>query len=516
MSSSGADGGRWRVHLVWLALFAGIASLLHLMIPAIWDADTAYHLSVARYTRESGILHAFPWTSASWLAEHYADKELLFHLLMVPIANFEPLWVSRIVGITLAVCLLGSFYSIATKEKVEEPGVWVLILLSCSAAFILRLVAVRPHLISIPLSLWIVWACHRKRWGVLGVLSFLFPLSYTAWHLPMILVCIVEGVRCLSGVSWRGGRGMVRSLSLPRPVFEWRGVVAVTVATSAGVLVHPNFPANLELFWIQNFRILFEVSWAAKSGFDLGGEFEAFELADFLRFALIPSAFLGVALVSSWRDRQRDGLALAFATSGLAFGLLTLGSQRFIEYLAPFAVLALALVAHRLRPFALRTTALALCPVFLLLFARAPLESLLRRGDELPPAMAQHLRATIPENEQVVSCDWGMTGSLMLALHDRRFLVALDPVFFWIASPERYRLWYRAMHRPPEGVGSLLRDTFDARYVLCDRRPVWQPVFEALARDPEARLVSADGLWFVYELLPPGQEVERETVAQTR
>ena len=99
--------------------------------------------------------------------------------------------------------------------------------------------------------------------------------------------------------------------SLARAAFEWRGIAAVAVATSAGVLVHPNFPANLELFWIQNFRILFEMSWAAKSGFDLGSEFRPFEFGDFLRFALIPSLFL--ALAYTWMHQKH----LEAAGSGL-------------------------------------------------------------------------------------------------------------------------------------------------------------------------------------------------------
>lgn len=67
--------------LAWPAAYLAVAGLLQASIPVPWDEDTAYHVAVGRLLRTHGILHAFPWTPFSWLAEHYADKELGFHLL---------------------------------------------------------------------------------------------------------------------------------------------------------------------------------------------------------------------------------------------------------------------------------------------------------------------------------------------------------------------------------------------------------------------------------------------------
>jgi hypothetical protein len=47
----------------------------------------------------------------------------------------------------------------------------------------------------------------------------------------------------------------------------------------------------------------------------------------------------------------------------------------------------------------------------------------------------------------------------------------------------------------------VLRDPFDARFVICDRRMVWLSLVTALEEDEAARLRGIFGLWVVFELL---------------
>ena len=80
----------------------------------------------------------------------------------------------------------------------------------------------------------------------------------------------------------------------------------------------------------------------------------------------------------------------------------------------------------------------------------------------------------------------------MLALPERRFVVALDPSLFRILDPERYRIWYETTREPPVRPAALIRDTFDARWVLCEvhrgHMQSW-PLVRELERDPLATAV---------------------------
>ena len=77
----------WTGFAVLALGISGAIQFVFAQVPS--DADTAYHAAVGRLIAEHGFLKAFPWTTMSWLADHYADKELLFHLLFVPLTGLR-------------------------------------------------------------------------------------------------------------------------------------------------------------------------------------------------------------------------------------------------------------------------------------------------------------------------------------------------------------------------------------------------------------------------------------------
>jgi len=231
-------------------------------------------------------------------------------------------------------------------------------------------------------------------------------------------------------------------------------------------------------------------------------------LLDYWPLRRLSLGAVGEAERALWRRRVVEKLPLlAVALAAVAFLVITLRTQRFIEYLAPFAALAAALAWHARRfhrtvPVGLAPVALVLSLLLAVFVGRHPIERLRNRISPFPDPVPEILGQIIPPGEQIVTCDWRLTGEMMLALPERRFVVALDPVFFHMKDPERYRIWFDTVRHPPERPALLLRDTFDARYVLCDHREKWRPFREALARDPDSALRGVVGFWRVYELRP--------------
>jgi hypothetical protein len=318
----------------------------------------------------------------------------------------------------------------------------------------------------------------------LGAVSFLFPLCYTAWHLPVALILIVETARWMS----------VRQV-------EWRSFLTVIAGLIIGIAIHPNFPANIELFWIQNVTVLFSTVWAEKAGFEMGAEFEPFNFVSLVLFVLVPAAITMAAAVIAWPRRRADFLPLVLAMTAVGFFAVTLRTQRFIEYLVPFGVFALAVAWRPDKDRRLAPALVAGGAIWIALIARYPIELLLIRDDAFPPAVAADLREVIHENEQVVTCDWKFTGEMMLALPDRKFIVALDPVFFAMKDAELYRTWFETINDPLPNAAIVLREKFDARYVLCRNIVDWNPLMKYLTADSNARFLGVHGIWVAYELL---------------
>jgi hypothetical protein len=292
------------------------------------------------------------------------------------------------------------------------------------------------------------------------------------------------------------------------------------VALALGIAVHPNFPATAELFWIQNATILFGTAWQETVGVDLGGEFGPFSARGFLGYVVPTAGLVAAASVSALRARPRDALQLAFGFAALGFLAMTCRTQRFIEYAAPFAVVAAALAWQRMAPRLEATRRKVAVPALLLTaclwtaaLGRHPLSLLRTRIDAFPPEVAEILQQAVPVGAQVVTCDWRLTGEMMLALPERRFIVALDPMFLAIQDPERYRIWYDTVREPGSEPGLRLRDTFDASFIICGEQARWRAFHAALQADPAARLRGTIGLWRVYQLRPRAFDGEAERTA---
>jgi hypothetical protein len=436
----------------WLLLLLVIAAGLQAYTWLPFDADTSYHLAVGRLIRAHGILQSFPWTPFSWLSDHYADKELLFHLLFVPFAGLDWALAAKIVGALVGTLLLWTLYGVLRVERVRWPGVWVLLALLSSGYFVQRFALVRPHVLAVACALAVTWAATRRRWAVLAAVCFIYPLSYTAWHTALVLVVVAETASRLSG----------RRL-------DWRPLAVAVASVAAGLLLHPNFPNILRFFWIVNFQILFGTAWRQMAGFSLGTEFQPLGLKGFLMFEVLPYGYALAAAALAWRLRRRDPLPLAFALAALAFGGLTRGSCRFIEYLSPFATVALALsMRDGWRP-RLVASMLSTVSVAHLYFFGGLNEITVMHGPStnLPDEMAESLRSRIPPGAQVFTPDWIHAGNMMLALPERRFMVALDPVLFYAKDPELYATWYQLVRQPPPNPARVVRDLFGAEYVLC-------------------------------------------------
>jgi hypothetical protein len=118
----------------------------------------------------------------------------------------------------------------------------------------------------------------------------------------------------------------------------------------------------------------------------------------------------------------------------------------------------------------------------------------------VPSYVAKAMRDAIPPGAQVFTCEWGLTGYLMHALPERRFLVALDPTLFQAKDPELYALWYVITRQPPPDVDRIVRERFGARYVACFYDPQFDAFNARLASAPGVRTVLFSEDWNVYDL----------------
>jgi len=473
---------------LWGIFYLLLVGAIQWQIPSPMDADTDYHAAVAYLIRDHGILRVFPWTPFSWLADNYADKELLFHLLFIPFLKFGWVTASRIVGMICGAGILMTTYLLLRYEKVANAWLWALIPLAVSHTFAYRFSIVRPHLLSISLAILVLWFAAKGKMKLLAAVSAIYPWAYVAWLMPLILVGIAETGRYLAGQSIR-----------IRPLLMAIGGVA------AGLALHPNTINLLRLAWIQIVDVLIKNAWGTKTGFDLGLEFLPETLEGWGRGLLVCVAMTTAALYFSWRDRRQSELSLIFTLATLGYAVMTAKSCRFLEYFVPFSAISLALASKNIRWRFLPQTLIIISLIYMLGLNHRFLRSFADSPNCLPATVISFMQGKIPPGSQVFTPDWDYTGELMLALPERKFIVGLDPTFFYLKDPDLYRLWYRISHDAPPDTVDQIRNKFASRYVIYPY-PIkilpqdWTPFLDRLYSDQRVKTYFIEDLWILFDL----------------
>lgn len=307
-----------RSERVIVSLFFAVAfvlfAVLFLRMPLLNDSDSYYHLAVARLYAQHGIFARIPWARFSLLAAG-GDKELLFHLLLIPFVTL----VDPLIGGRLALALFNA--TVATilgwraHRAIGAAGFFVpLVLWLAAPPFVMRIVRLRPEwlaLIVILAAVTMLPRRHRDRW--LGVLSFLFALSYTAFHVFLALcffwiVCESwqEAKRTLLADA-KSASIMTNFLKRSVGRFVWPAAGAV-----AALLLHPYPLQLLRLWYVQNVVFFLE-----KNRLNVGVEIRPPSLPG------VVTSSLGWLLAIGW--------LLYFAKSRASGGPAELGEGRTIK-----------------------------------------------------------------------------------------------------------------------------------------------------------------------------------------
>ena len=484
--------------LAWLigagALVLAFFAALRIGIDLPWGYDDYYHLGLARELGRDFPLRSFPWTPFSVLAERYADKELLFHILLIPISGL-PLNTAALIGALLGQAfLIGCMAWFLRSQRASGAAGWLLLLAVLGPFFISRIEQVRPHVWMLGFCALVLGLLFRgARPWVLALVCALFGLTHTGGWIAIPFAV----AWCLAG--WL----MERQL-------RFVPVLAAAGGWLLGQLIHPNLPNNFWLLWTQNVVVPLASVGAETASLSqaIGIELQAPSLPLLLKqWPAFLAPILAVAQLVR-RPAARTPAALTAAALSVAFLLAgSLFLIRMLEVGAVLGILAAALAmgeeARRLRTAAAVTLVLAAAWTVWQTrdFGRGDLRP---QGNARPLAMAQHLDRNGRPGDLVFTAQWADSAPLFYAAPKLKSLVALDPTFFHAKDPQLFdRYWAIAHGRSGDPVGEIGR-RFGARWVTIWKAPGFKPLALQLRRDRRAWLVFEDMGYEVWELAPAG------------
>ena len=227
------------------------------------DWDIYYHLKFSLLSLRSGIMQDFPWCQFSLFKDSFADKEFLFHVLLMPFVGYDPYEAGKLFPVVVGTLIVLLLFLVLRQHKVIYPWLWLLLLLAWTPVFLFRFISPRPHLLAMIAFVLMVHAVMTQRRLLIFAVACFFPLTHSLavliWTLPVLYE--INRFRLRQKVDWRS-----------------------TAVTFAGLLVgfvaHPNFPNNVRVLYIQAV-VIPRMLWFGKD-LRFGMEFLPFDTRSFL------------------------------------------------------------------------------------------------------------------------------------------------------------------------------------------------------------------------------------------
>jgi hypothetical protein len=487
---------RWfRSAAVVFPVAASIFAAVFARFPVLYDVDGYYHLAVARAYAERGVFTTLEWARFSIMHDGFGDKEFLFHVLLVPFVTLGDPSRGGLLALAVFNAAVATVLAHAGLRAIGRWGFVVpLLVYATSMDFALRMVRLRPELLSLLLLLIAVHLAGTRRMKLLGLVAFLYALSYTAFQ-AFFGLCLVF---FLSQLLARGER-------------DWRIISYPALGIALGLVINPHFPSNIQVWLVQNFHYYLNME-----ALDVGNEIEPRTTKDML---LLNLGWL-IALLLFWRarflvseprgeTRLRDFTVLA----ALAFGLLYVLMARFVTYFVPLATLALlrhmqavgAAPGPSLRlpwrgriPFA---PTLAVC---ILLSAYSTLHfgfyRMQRSSRDFRPEMRADWEAfakAMPAGAKVLA-PWSATHEFVFWAPSAAYVNVLDPVFMFARDADSYRLFMDILQGLEPDIPLAAVSRFDSDFYADDGQTPFARI--RLRNDPRvARL--HDGMTYLYRFL---------------
>jgi len=458
------------------------------------DFDGYYHVKWTRILWDSIRNHSFvppfPWLPLTTLnPRQYVDHHFLFHIFLIPFTRSD----DPRLGVKISSALFGglavaSCYWLLIRYRIRYVLVWLVALLACSAPFLFRLNMAKAPPFAIIYLVIATYLFFQKKYWPLFIVAFLFTETYDVFPLLILATLIWVAV-----VGWTERR------------LEWRPIMWVTLGVTAGLVINPYFPKNLDLIY-EHARIKLTPS---DYNTKVGGEWYPYDSWEFLANSVVACVAMIVGYVTlDPSERKRGHHSLFFAIFATVLLVLMARWRRMAEYWPPFAVMFAAFslqpwfegtrsilgrlphdIMEELKPFfdrdsitsseetslqfTIKTVAVAVIAVVL---AAALFFNLLASKKEIRQSErhdyykrgAEWLYQHVPAGHIIFNTDWDDFPRLFYYDSNHYYVSGLDPSYLYDKSPELSELYERITLGKEEDPGPLIRDRFGATYVFSD------------------------------------------------
>lgn len=475
------------VRIAFAAVLIGYAFALQFATPHLGSLDAYYHIRYSALLADAG-WRSFPPPFADLpltilSADRYVDHHLLFHLWLVPFAQGDLILGAKLAAALGAAAAFLSAYGLLLWRRVRRAEWWTVALLAAAPGFLYRMEMPRP-----------------QAWGVVWLMAALALLfrGRSWWFVPVActFTWLYDGFPAILALA---AAAMVAHWLL-RGILLWQPLAAAAAGIVLGLVANPYFPRNL--FFIA-------AHYADKLFLDeaiaVGSEWYPPPPFEWLGWGGLVAVLAAVAALLYRQRAALDADRLTATLAAVIFFALFWRSARFLEYAAPLAAVALALLLHQpaddlVRGLVRRRRRWLAAALAAWLVASTAIAAVQLRGR--PPAARYRaasawIASHTPTGSLVFNTDWDDFPLLYFHNPANTYVIGLDPTYLAHRDRMRYEAWRRISDGEEAEPARAIRAHFRARVAFTDRRH--DRFIAAMDRDSAQRAYEdEDGI--VYEL----------------
>ena len=445
--------GAFFLPLILLIFLRMLCTQLHGGEPG---TDNYYHAAMALAGQEVFTAKKFPFLVLSSWHDTFADKELLYHILLQGLFHIRKLIWGTVFPFTFPAMFfvsaaLGSFVMLLHLLKTPSRIIFLssLVFSFGAFAFTYRFLMLRPHVFSITFMLicCILFAKadnkrSLKKHGIfIFLLSFLYAWSYSNPHFILLPVTVY---------AFFAKKEFGKKIFF-LPLITLAGILA-------GYLIHPQFPNTFLIWKVQSLDALLNPIFGTGSTLTpklvpmemLPGNFAWYR--NMLPFYFF--CYCGLFFFVRLREKKEKSFYYTAVEKtilflALFFTLCTFAVLRSVEYAVPFTAASLGILlkyavqentAFFEKPSSInKMLYLFLCAVLALAALNTNLMLKSNYGVKIPGKMAKYLKENTPEHSLVINLDWGDFPAMFFANNHNTLLWGMDPAFSYAFAPKKAR-----------------------------------------------------------------------------
>lgn len=426
-----------------VALFV-LSAFFVFYYPVTIGIDNYYHIRHAWVYQTQGIFNSsFPWLENSVIGKLGSDIWYGFHLLLIPFTFFKDLFFGiKLASLVVTFSALTIIYFIFKKLNIRWPFLWTIFFFFSIPDVFFRMLMLRPHILTLVLSLITFYLLIEKKSGKLVFLTSAMAsfIHIALLWLPLVVALVIFICQKIFEKRWE----------IKNNIYLFLGLIA-------GAILRPNVLSTLKIAYIQVIQLSLEKF--NNSPLRFGSELRPGNDITIVLFEILPISLIVIASIMSLiiylkkekinlENKERTLLASLFVLY-ILFGVLFYAFARrtadiWVMFSVLFTATSFSLILKNKELYQkYKKIILIIFIIILSFFSVQTLKVVSGYIKDLPPQdmlkeSAIWLKENTAEKDIVFNTRWDSFSFLFFWNQHNHYINGMDPIFEYSNNKSLY------------------------------------------------------------------------------